>query len=1157
MGAKGFSERTIGEHRRALARLDQQSNGLALEDAFDTHPTPKSQQCVGIGPESDARDTPARQRHTMRLADELQGFAPLDQEPDVLVRVQQARTSRAAEAYKPARVSEVFLGGHQLPLHLFAHRGVVVEPEHVDGHPAHDGHAGNPQNSGRGHVLGRQRYPHADDCRGECQSEWHEVAHPLPPRCPHPRTHGRHDTLCPSMAQGRIRLVSVVPGAASMARALQDFASQGPGSVTAASDARLRALETLAEVHERLEVLPWAQVVRRGLALCGEHSIPIAQRGLVEAAVGLACAELEPDTPMYRSRTYPGLHARIADTLDELRHAGWDAASLEEASERVEPDLAARLRSLASVERTVSAALARLGRGYGSDEARRAGTVDPEPGAQWERVFLMAGAEATAATAEWVQAVVARGADVTVCVEQDASCGTLFEGARPWVRSLGLEPERIEEGSPLTRALFGESVAGPGGCRVVIETCADVLSEAEWALRGCLEDAADGVPWDKMALLARDLEAYGPLLHASALRLGVPLRMHRRVPLASNALVRLSAQVLSCCASSDVRMWQGLLGSSYLAMDDETRQRLDEALTEAVAAGTRQWDVLAEAAVAAGPGAAWLVLLLRWRAQHVGGREPLAGWVGKVRALFEDIDWPVTVTGSEAPTAERDQWAYTAFLRALAQHASAEQVHAPQALGLAALARRARLVLEHAEAFLPAGPTGVRVVSSAVELGDVASLRVLGMLEGGFPRRRSEDPILYDEHRTALSGLRPGAWPLADSRSVARAERDAFYRACAAPTRLLSFSYPDTDEDRDNVRAFYLEEVERACGGKIDAVPRPRNVWVPPLGARHAPADESLGQALEAPRHRPLPDHLESEAARGAVRSPDRGPFSPRDLREVLDCPFRAFARLRLAARPGSADPWWSSLRRIPAEAQLLLRRDETEARAALEEALAAEVAQMRARAHPFDVAMLTYGGPRVLEEMIAREFHARELWRREEGSLTAPARIGQAGLRGSVPTAGGFDLSGSVDGVSQVGPYRTVHVSRGRRPEGLAEDGTIVDKDLLEIGMLMLLAWQGEGAVAVELDTPSEGRVLYVLPRVNDREVRADVARQFAIVDLGHPRALFDQVKAAMVEGVARLRSGEMDAVPGDACATCRYGELCRRSAEFGDDLSPFEGGA
>ena len=108
---------------------------------------------------------------------------------------------------------------------------------------------------------------------------------------------------------------------------------------------------------------------------------------------------------------------------------------------------------------------------------------------------------------------------------------------------------------------------------------------------------------------------------------------------------------------------------------------------------------------------------------------------------------------------------------------------------------------------------------------------------------------------------------------------------------------------------------------------------------------------------------------------------------------------------------------------------------------------------------------------------------------------------------------------------------------------------------MLMLVAWQGEGAVAVEVDTPSDGRVLYVMPRVNDPSVRADVAHKLTIVDLGRPKDVFDQVKAAMVEGVARLRSGEMDALPGESCVTCRYGELCRRSTEFGDDPSPFAG--
>ncbi len=949
--------------------------------------------------------------------------------------------------------------------------------------------------------------------------------------------------------------MSVVPGVAGLSRALASFASSGPGEVTAANDVRLRALGQLASVHEGLEVLPWSLVVRRGLALCGEHPLPIAQRGLVQAAVGLACADLDPESPLYRSRLHPGLHRRVADTLEELRHGGWDWAALDLAADAVDPALAARLKALASIDRSVAEALERLGRGFGTDEARRATHVEMPPGARWERVFLLLGADATPVLAEWVDAVVARGADLVLCVEHDASCGTLFERANAWSARLNLKAERIDEGHPLTRVVFGPGTTEECGCEVAIEACADVLSEAEWAMRGCLASAAAGVPWDTMALLVRDLEAYGPLLHAAGLRLGVPLRMHRRVPLASNALVRLAVQALACCAASDVRAWQGLLGSSYLALDDEPRTRLSEAIGEASCSGVRQWDVLAEAAAAAGPSAGWLTVLLRWRAQNIGAQEPLATWVGKVRGLFEDVDWPVTATGGDAPTAERDQWAYTAFLRSLAQHASAEQAFAPKPVGLGVFARRAQVLLEHAEAFVPAGASGVRVVSSALELGDVECLRVLGMLEGSFPRRRSEDPILFDEHRAALSALRPEAWSLPDSRAEARAERDAFYRACAAPSRCLVFSYPETDEDRDNVRAFYLDEVVRALAGHVRMVQRPRNALVPAPGERHAAPDEALAQALDAPRRRPLPERLQTEAARAALRAPMRGPFAPRDLREALDCPFRAFARLRFAARPGSPDPWWSSLRRIPAAANLLQRGDETEARAALSEALAAEIAEMRARAHPFDVAMLTHGGPRVLEEMVAREFRARTVWPREEGSLVARPRFGEAGLRDAMPLAGGIDLDGGVDGVSRVGPYRALHVSRGRRADPPEGDGRLGDRDLLEIGMLMLVAWQGEGAVAVEVDTPSDGRVLYVMPRVNDPSVRADVAHKLTIVDLGRPKDVFDQVKAAMVEGVARLRSGEMDALPGESCVTCRYGELCRRSTEFGDDPSPFAG--
>ena len=50
-----------------------------------------------------------------------------------------------------------------------------------------------------------------------------------------------------------------------------------------------------------------------------------------------------------------------------------------------------------------------------------------------------------------------------------------------------------------------------------------------------------------------------------------------------------------------------------------------------------------------------------------------------------------------------------------------------------------------------------------------------GMLEGVFPRRRSEDPILTDLERAEIS-LYLETRPLPDSHREARRERDQFYR---------------------------------------------------------------------------------------------------------------------------------------------------------------------------------------------------------------------------------------------------------------------------------------------------------------------------------------------------------------------------------------------
>jgi hypothetical protein len=55
---------------------------------------------------------------------------------------------------------------------------------------------------------------------------------------------------------------------------------------------------------------------------------------------------------------------------------------------------------------------------------------------------------------------------------------------------------------------------------------------------------------------------------------------------------------------------------------------------------------------------------------------------------------------------------------------------------------------------------------------------------------------------------------------------------------------------------------------------------------------------------------------------------------------------------------------------------------------------------------------------------------------------------------------------------------------------------------------------------------------------------------------AFFEKVKDLLREAANAIRAVDVKSTPGEVCAFCDHGELCRQSAEFGEIDSPFEGG-
>ncbi|HVT12166.1 MAG TPA: hypothetical protein VHE55_07855 [Fimbriimonadaceae bacterium] len=999
------------------------------------------------------------------------------------------------------------------------------------------------------------------------------------------------------MAQGRIRVLSTIPGPANLGPIVREFCKK-EGLITALSDSAIKTLAGLAPEGSGCEAIPFGGLVRRFATLCGELPFPVAHEGHVVAAVGAACEELPSDSPFARTAHRSGLHKALAATLHELSEFGLDPEAYEAMAPVLPTALAAKVRSLAEVETKASETLKTLGRNLSRDHYRICLDGQPEKGADLGRVLVIAGADYNPQAIHLLQWAAAHGARIDVVVYRHATGAGLFHGARLTAESLatpsplrgrgsvnlsvakenrgeGASDTQVPEGrrsvnprvakenraegasgaceeigtaNELLQHLFAETSAEAPDIKCAVVSAADPLAEAEWALRGCLERHRAGMPYERMALYVRDSVSYAPLIESASKRLGVPVRMWRRAPLLTNSFARLTQTALLFCASKDVRSLLPMARTTYVGLDFEARETLQAGLKTAHSARGEQWNRLREWQVEHSDKFGWLEKLLDWRDEAMASPAPLEVWIGRLRDLMTLL--PLQEGGAGGH--ERDKRAGYVLQQSLNRIASVRRVRQPRSLTLAEFARCAEEVWAEADVSVPAGEQGVLVTAQAEALPELRCLFVLGMLEGVFPRRRSEDPILSDFDREAMSGDR--TLPL--SRDKAEAERDTFYMVCASASEEIVFSYPETDEERDNVPAFYLDEVERALG-QITKVTRPRQRLTPDPSECLSGSDREIAEALASPdRAESLPLAFSNPFTASAFeRNPAQG-LGPRELREALQCPFSFFARRTLKVRPERLRARWYSLVGLPQKGGLIDQKTPDAAQDALGVALEAQLDEIYSDAPEWEIALLRSGGRRLIREWIEREFAARKLWPRED--LRSEVRFGEQGLLEDLPKIA--KLSGGVAATSRRGPYSVVHLVETSAPaKGYGPANELPEHDKLYFGLHLLAAWNRNGAAAVEVETMAGERLLMLLPRRPGVNLPACVQDGLRVVDLGDGedshgvRTFFEDVKKLAREAVARIHGVDVRAIRGDHCAVCDYGELCRSSLEFGEEDSPF----
>ena len=952
------------------------------------------------------------------------------------------------------------------------------------------------------------------------------------------------------MATGRIKVFRAIPGFTSLGPILRDFCKKPGGVITAFADSVLPLCQHSVPEDANVEILSFGELVRSFLLLSGEEALPIAQSGHLHEAVAFACGELDVDSPFFRSSKFPGFHEAVRKTLDELHHWGIHASVLGDLAPGAHSRLAAKLASLAAIDRTVDEILGSLGRQRHTNHLRACLDSIPELEGELTKLLVIAGSEESPLRMQWLRWVADQNIDVTVVMDRHAVDAPIFASVDRSIEHLGAVVKSQGSGNHLTQNLFADVPQGGPSLAVSITSASDPLAEVEWALRGCIGFG----DLNQCGIFVRDIEGYAPLVESVARRFGIAIRVSRRAPLLTNSFARLTLAALKFCASNDVRTLNPILRSSYLGLSGPQQHGLQTQLRYCYAQRANQWSAL-EAFVLEHPeGNEWLNTLLEWRRKMLTGTMRLPEWFKLLKEFNRDENFPwFSLESKLGNMDERDRRALNQIERLLANHISINDVTVAGSANLVEFVGLCERLWTAGDVSIPSAPSGVVVTSDPYTIGDISYLQVLGMLEGVFPRRRTEDPILTDQERAEISGIRPGLPSLLDSKTKAQSERDEFYRVCSAAKKEIVFSYPLADDQKDNIPAFYLSEVERT-DSTIQGKNYPRPVLAPEKQNCITTADVLLREATDGPRQAPLPVELVSEAVTSAVRPMPGKAFEPRVLRDALECPFRYVARHALKLKVKRQSERWGSLRKLPQVSQLLAKKDIEDGERSLIVALNAELDQLYAEVPDWEMQLLRSGGQRLIRDWLHREVISREVWPKNPDSLKTNVSFGSHGVRSEMP--GGILLEGAIAGISKLGPYNVAHIF-GNPPDDVKK---LKDGQRLFLGLHMLAIHESGREVAVEIESAGSSRTLVVLGRQDSEPLPSNRADGLQVVDLATvddvnlaKKEFYRATKEALKTAVANIFDVRVTPIKGDTCTWCDYGELCRRAQGFGEDDSPF----
>lgn len=962
-----------------------------------------------------------------------------------------------------------------------------------------------------------------------------------------------------------IRVIALVPGTRNLRREVEKLAGYMPTVVTSLSSDRVvamkAALQPLEDKYIDFSVVDWRTAVTTELSVRRYDARPPSS-GLIESTIEEVLRELSPESPFNRVATFPGVHKALVRVLDEFRAWRIDLEDLR--TENPSSPLERKLNDLAEISKQTTLTLARVHREFLSYTMQECMSGDNSvPLQQW---IVHVGNEIEPLAMQWLQWLAECGGKVTVICDAHPVNDDLFSGSHEWVKLASQSGALFELTDPvgdtteLAKSLFVTNAkhVSNENPKILIRRCPDLLTEAEYAVRDVLRLLEEGVPANKIAILTKNNEQYGPLLEAAALRFGLSLRNPRRVPLLTNPFARLFVQVLESLLEPTPHAFMNLVPTLFPVEEAETEvKEKDEEETsydapEEIEEEEFNWESVTLSYTQSEQTNPGVLELLAWREKALNEQATLAGWDELLLELFTQ-SWCADSVAADCVYSARDRHAHSGLRRALSVAASLDLTKRTSPLDFQQFMRRAKRLWSREEITLPTPEDGVLVCSSSEMIPECDHLLIVGVVEGMFPKRRREEPILADSERAEIDARLKELgtyFPLRNSQMEIRRERDEFYAAVASAHKSLVLSYPEAMGERENLPAHYIHLIEDLVPD-VEHQTIKRTSWAPEDSKLNP--DKKLLEALKKGKVGCTSFEVQTETTRNIIAS-GLSRMHIDHLNRAYTCRFQYLVSDRLRIQATRTQTPFATLQYLPSKVDLSDVLDREQATELLENAIE-EFIQSRGLA-PHQATLLRVTGKRRMAEWVEREFTSREIW---PSTARMELEFGSEILHGKAGRTG-ITVIGKLPNVHKKGDYIIVEMTSTDDPiEDMDAEGALKFKsnNRMRIASVLGLFKKEIPKFGVEVDYPG-GRRLIIYPEADYRpgSIHGNNFNVAKLTSLDR-KSILEWLAEEFKDIVAKLNEGNV--VPDlnrcqDSCFYCLYGELCRRSAEFGETDSFFQ---